>query len=179
MTTPAVVYRHRAMRSLRARATDPLVEPQAERRGRLVLQPQPGQLNHCCPQPWVAGLGHTLLVIDRAALPWRRRQTGVGGYLPAVVELAEQALRPEHGSGLGADSLQLRQHDRWRGRLVSRRLEQGVPFRLDGLQLLQQDLEPIQLADELRPQVHRQGPAVACLQVLQSLTPTLAQRLVA
>src|SRR5215469_10286139 len=48
MTTPAVVYRHRAIRSLRARATmivlrirpprrwTPLVEPQAERRGRLV-----------------------------------------------------------------------------------------------------------------------------------------------
>ena len=34
-----------------AKAPDPLVEPQAERRGRLVLQPQPGQLDDCCPQP--------------------------------------------------------------------------------------------------------------------------------
>jgi len=41
-------------------------------------------------------------MIDRAALPWRRCQTGVGGHLPAVVELAEQALRPEDGGGLGA-----------------------------------------------------------------------------
>src|SRR4029077_9926360 len=49
----------------------------------------------------------------------------------------------------------------------------------DALQLLQQDLEPIQLADELRLQVLRQGPAVACPQLLQPLTPTLAQRLVA
>src|SRR5207237_1126374 len=78
-----------------AKAPDPLVEPQAERRGRLLLQPQPGELDHCCPQPRVARFGHTLLVINRAALPWSRRQTGVGGHLPAVVELAEQALRPE------------------------------------------------------------------------------------
>src|SRR5207248_7567674 len=138
MTTPAVVYRDRAMSSLRARATTvvlrirpprrrtPLVEPQAERRGRLVLQPQPGELDHGCPQPRVARFGHTLLVINRAALPWRRRQTGVGGHLPAVVELAEQALRPEDGGGLGANALQLQQHGRRRGRRASRRLEQGV-----------------------------------------------------
>src|SRR5260370_18436585 len=44
---------------------------------------------------------------------------------------------------------------------------------------LHRALTPIQLADELRLQVHRQGPAVACPQVLQPLTPTLAQRLVA
>ena len=44
---------------------------------------------------------------------------------------------------------------------------------------LQQDLEPIQFADDLRLQVHRQRPAVTCPQVLQPLTPTVAQRLVA
>src|SRR5205814_2279757 len=49
----------------------------------------------------------------------------------------------------------------------------------NGLQLLQHDLEPIQLADDLRHQVHRQRPAVACPQLLQLLTPPLAQRLVA
>ena len=118
-------------------------------------------------------------MINRAALPWSRRQTGVGGHLPAVVELAEQALRPEDGGGLGANALQLQQHGRRRGRRASRRLEQGVPFRLDRLQLLQHDLEPIQLADDLRHQVHRQRPAVACPQLLQLLTPPLAQRLVA
>jgi hypothetical protein len=48
--------------------------------------------DHCCPQSRVARLGHTLLVIDRAALPWRRRQTGVGSDLSPVVELTEQAL---------------------------------------------------------------------------------------
>src|SRR5258708_8813141 len=54
-----------------------------------------------------------------------------------------------------------------------------ISFRLDALQLRQQDFEPIQLAHDLRLQVHRQGPAVACPQLLQPLTPTLAQRLVA
>ena len=50
----------------------------------------------------------------------------------------------------------------------SRRLEQGVPFRLDALQLLQQDLEPIQLADAgLAPSgCSGRGPAVACPQLL-------------
>ena len=108
-----------------------------------------------------------------------RRQAGVGGHLPPVVELAEQALRPEDRGGLGADTLQPRQHGRRRGHLVTGQLEQGVPFRLDGLQLLQQDLEAIELADDLRLQVHRQRPAVACPQLLKPLMPTLAQRLVA
>jgi hypothetical protein len=40
-------------------------------------------------------------MIDRAALPRRRCQTGVGGHLPAVVELAKRALRSEDGGGLG------------------------------------------------------------------------------
>ena len=82
-------------------------------------------------------------------------------------------------AALRADTLQLHQHGRRRGRLVRRRLEQGVPFRRDGLQLRQHDLEPIQLADDLRLQVHRQGPTVTGPQVLQPLTPMLAQRLVA
>src|SRR3954452_21450288 len=89
-----------------ANAPDPLVEPQAEYRARPGVPPEPGQLDHWCSQPGVARLGYTLLVIDRAALPWRRRQTGVGGDLPAVIEPAEQALRPEDGGSLGADALQ-------------------------------------------------------------------------
>jgi hypothetical protein len=43
----------------------------------------------------------------------RRRR----GHLPLVVELAEQARRPEDGGGgLGADALRPRQHGRWRRR---------------------------------------------------------------
>jgi hypothetical protein len=57
--------------------------------------------------------------------------------------------------------------------------ERGAPFHFDAFQLLPQELEPIQLTDDLRLQVHRQGPAVACPQVLQPLTPTLAQWILA
>src|SRR5437660_9562806 len=118
MTTPAVVYRHRAMRSLRARATMMVLRIRPPRRRTRSwnhrLSAEVGWFcSHsqasstiCCPQPRVARLGHTLFVIDRAALPWRWRQTGVGGHLPAVVEPAEQALRPEDGGGLRADALQ-------------------------------------------------------------------------
>src|SRR3954447_23552118 len=63
------------------KALDSLVEPQAERRSRLVLQPWPAQLDNGGPQPRVTRLGDPLLVIDRAALPWGWRQTGVGGHL--------------------------------------------------------------------------------------------------
>src|SRR3954467_1672268 len=148
------------------KALDPLVEPQAERRGRLVLQPYPGQLDLCVPQPGVARFGDTLLAIDRAALPWGWRQTGIGGDLPAIIKPTKQALRPEDSGDFGADALQPHQHGWGRGRLVSRRLEQGVAFRRNALQLRQHDLEPIQLADDLRLQVHRQGPAVTGPQVL-------------
>src|SRR5215208_801215 len=119
MTTPAVVYRHRATRSLRARATMIVLRIRPPRRSTRSwnhrLSAAVGWFRShsqasstiVCPQPRVARLGHALLVIDRAALPWCRRQTGVGGHLPSVVELAEQALRPEGGGGLGADALQL------------------------------------------------------------------------
>ena len=57
------------------------------------------------------------------------------------------------------------------GHRIPRRLEQGVPLRLDRLQLRQQDLEPVQLADDLRLQMRRQGPAVAGPQLFQPLAP--------
>src|SRR5436190_1716380 len=126
MTTPAVVYRHRATRSLRAKAT------------MIVLRIRP-------PRRWTRSWNHRLSA--------------------------------EVGCGFRANTLQLHQHGRRRGHLLTGRLEQGVPFRRDTLQLRQHDLEPIQLADDLRLQVHRQGPTVTGPQVLQTLTPTLAQRL--
>src|SRR4051812_30075607 len=191
MTTPAVVYRHRATRSLRAKATMIVLRIRPPRRStRLWNHRLSAEVGWFCSHSQASStivvrsrglprFGHTLLVIDRAALPWSWRQTGVGGHLPAVVEPAEQALRPQDGGDFGADTLQLHQHGRWRGHLLAGRLEQGVAFRRNALQLRQYDLEPIQLADDLRLQVHRQGPTVTGPQVLQSLTPTLAQRLVA
>src|SRR5262249_60431376 len=63
-------------------------------------------------------------------------------------------------------------------RVVSPCLEHVVPFRHHGLHPPQPDLEPIQLANDLRLQMHRQGPAVTGPQVLQPLASTLVQWLV-
>ena len=95
------------------------------------------------------------------------------------VTVAKEIELADKFENMGAQMVQPRQHRRRRGRFARRRLEQGVPFRLDGLQLLEQEFEPIQLADDLRLQTQRQGSTVACAQLLQPLTPMLAQRLVA
>jgi hypothetical protein len=55
-------------------------------------------------QPRIAGLGDALLVVDLAALPRSRRQTGIGRKLTSIIVMAEQALRPEDGRELGADA---------------------------------------------------------------------------
>ena len=126
-----------------------------------MAQPQPGELDQGCPQARVAGLGHTLLVIDRSALPGRRRQARVGGHLPAVVEVSEQALRPEDGGELRTDALDVEQHRRRRWRHGLSRGKQRVTLGLDRLDLLEQQFEPIELAADLRLQMQRQRTAVA------------------
>jgi hypothetical protein len=50
-----------------------------------VSQPQPGKLDHRCPQPRIAGFGHALFARDGSALPGRRRQPGVIGAVNAPV----------------------------------------------------------------------------------------------
>src|SRR5215469_8703853 len=62
--------------------------------------------------PWTHPARDRWSLSAMASAPGRR-------HLPAVVELAEQALRPEDGGGLWADTLQPRQHGRRRGRLVT------------------------------------------------------------
>src|SRR3712207_5397709 len=48
---------------------DALLEPAAQRRGRLVPQPQPSELDHGAAQSRIARLGDALFVIDGSALP--------------------------------------------------------------------------------------------------------------
>src|SRR6516225_12270918 len=94
MTTPAVVYRHSAIRSLRARATMIVLRIRPPRRRTRSwnhrLSAEVGWFcSHSQASSTIVVLSRglpaldTLLVIDRAALPWRRRQAGVGGHLPA------------------------------------------------------------------------------------------------
>ena len=87
--------------------------------------------------------------------------------MSSIVKAAEQAFSIEDGGKLRADALQLRQHSRRCRRGFARRLEQSVTLRVDRLQLLQDDFEPIEFAADLRLQVHRQRTAIPCLQVFQ------------
>src|SRR3954464_3332982 len=106
-TTPWVAYRQRATKSFRAsatiaiRRTRPRPCPTRSRNQALRAEsgwwrrPEPGELDHGVAQPTVAGLRDALLALGPAALPRARRQAGVGGELPSVVETAEQRLEPE------------------------------------------------------------------------------------
>src|SRR5208337_2585718 len=126
-----------ALAHLTAVALDALLEPDAQRRGWLVSQPQPRELYHRRSQPRIAGLRDPLFVSDRSALPGGRRQPSVGRQLPSVAEAAEQPFRPEYCRKFRSHPLQLRQHRRRRGAPFAHRLEKGIPFRLDRLQLRQ------------------------------------------
>src|SRR5271166_1287488 len=64
-----------------AAAFHSVLEPESERRARLMAYPKPGELNHRCPQSRVARLRDALLAIDRPALPRRWGEAGISGDL--------------------------------------------------------------------------------------------------
>ena len=120
-----------------------------------------------------------LVVVDRTALPWgggryRHRRPAAGGYQtdetgpPTRVWPLSQGRCPSTAPAWSP----VRPPRRWL--VLARR---RVPPRRSSAVPAQPQAD--QLADDLCLQVHRQGPAVACPQVLQLLTPALAQRLVA
>ena len=143
-------------------------------------QPQPRKLDHCCPQPRIAGFGHALLVRDRAALPGCRRQSCVGRDLLSVGKAPIEPLRPKDSGKFWTDPSQTDQYRLWRWRLVGLccRGEQGVPFRFDGLDLPKKQLEPIELAVDLTFEMRRQRTPIARLQLVEPLASIAAQRLV-
>src|ERR1700755_1564180 len=59
------------------RGADPIVEPAAQGRVRLMTQPKPGEFDHDVPQAVIACLGDALVPVGPAALPRARRQSGV------------------------------------------------------------------------------------------------------
>ena len=103
---------------------------------------------------------------------------GIGGHLASVVEAAEEALQPEHSSELGTDPAQPGERRHRSRRRVALGREQGIPLRLHRLELLQGQFQPVELAPDLCLQVRGQGPPIAGGQLLQSLAPVPAQRLV-
>ena len=60
-----------------------------EQRIRLMSQPQPGQLDHRCPQPRVSRFGDPLFAVGHPTLPWCRRKSGVSANLSPVVKVTE------------------------------------------------------------------------------------------
>jgi len=101
--------------------------------------------------------------------------------LAPVVELAEEPFRPKSTRDPGADALQPQQHLDPSWRRVSGALyrEQGIPLRLDRVDLVGQQLQNLDLTQRQCLQVRRQGPPVTGTQFLQPLAPVLAARLVA
>src|SRR5271165_1090062 len=92
-----------------------VLEPESERRARLMAYPKPGELNHRWPQSRVARLRDALLAIDRPALPRRWGEAGISGDLSAVVEVSGESFTPEDRSELRPNAMDIQQHRR-RGR---------------------------------------------------------------
>jgi len=100
-----------------ALGADALAEPTAESTGGLVSHPHPGKLDHCGTQTRIACFRDALFVVDAATLPRAGSQAGIGCQLPSVLKVAEQTLKVEHGSELGANALEPHQECDRRARL--------------------------------------------------------------
>lgn len=156
-------------RGLAAHAGKPLTIPARQRRLRLMDEPQPGKLKPCLAQPRIAGLRHPLLMGDRSAAPRRRREASISARLPAVGESAAKPFGPKDRREFRPDPFEPRQEANRRrrrgfgadvlpaGEVRKKRLT--LPF--DRPDLLEQQLEPVKLAQDLRSQVFPQRPAVA------------------
>src|SRR6516225_6355936 len=77
------------------RGADPRPKPAAQRRVRLVTQPEPGKLDHGFAQAAIARLRDALIPFDAAALPGAGRQSAVSRQLAAVAESAKQRFQPQ------------------------------------------------------------------------------------
>src|SRR4051794_31861531 len=158
---------------------DALAEPGAQGGVRLVAKPEPGELDHGVAQPAVAGLRDALLALGPAALPRARRQAGVGGELPSVVEAAEQRLEPEQRAELGPDPLEPGEGGGRRRRLVvRRRADQRVALTLDRGHLRGDQLDPLDLPPDLGLEPRRQGTPVPGPERVEAGQAILAERVV-
>ena len=155
MTTPNAMDFHSATSSLRARATMVVFLP---RPSAILLLNQsdsadcgwfcsqkPSKFDQRRSEARVSGFGDPLFVADRAALPRRRRQPGVGGDLTPVVEVAVQPLRPEDVGELGAYALETKQQVAGRGDRVRPRFgEKFVALRLHRFDLVDEQFQPVE-----------------------------------
>ena len=122
------------------RRPDARGKPSADRRRRLIAEPQPRQFDHRFAQPEISGLADALVTVKAAALPGAWGETGIGRNLAPVAEGSEQRFKPEYGRERRPNALELDQHRRRLRhgcRWICRRLcvNQGVALRLDGLEV--------------------------------------------
>jgi hypothetical protein len=119
--------------------------------------PEPGKLDQRGAQPRIARFRYALFPIDRPALPRSRCQSGIGRDLPSVVEAAIETFQPKDKCNILADTPSAEQHRRRRSFQVANSLPK---LRLDGLDLLKQQLQTIELAIDLDLEMRRQAAAV-------------------
>src|SRR5271157_1371890 len=161
-----------------AAAFHSVLEPESERRARLMAYPKPGDLNHRCSESWVARLRDALLAIDRPALPRRWGEAGISGDLSAVVEVSGESFTPEDRSELRPNAMDIQQHRR-RGRHFGLFCaEQRIPLVLYSLDLLEKQFEPIEFSTNLGFEMLGQATAIASLNRIQPRPPIATQRLI-
>ena len=114
---PCRTSRHRAIKSLRAKATIMgLRVPRASRskplrQGAVFLEHEksPGQLDHASAHPSVAGSGQPFLPTFFSALVGRASEPGITRDGPSVAQVARQRFLHQHVRGLDADPDHARQ----------------------------------------------------------------------
>src|SRR5919206_142852 len=140
---------------------------------------QAGELDHGGAQARVAGFRDPLLALGPAAPPRARRQAGVGGERPSVLEAAEQRLEPEQRAKLGPDPLEPGEGGGRRRRLVvRRRADRRVTLTLDRGHPRGDQLDPLDLPTDLRLEPLRRGTPVPGPERVETGQAILAQRVV-
>src|SRR5271157_2769661 len=157
---------------------DPRLKPAAQRRSRLVAQPEPGKLNHGVPQATIARLGDALIPFDAAALPGAGRQSSICCYLASVAEAAKQRFKPEERRELRAHALELEELGGGVVPLLRFRADERVAGAFDRSQLRRHHRDPIEFPAYFRLQRRRQLTAIAGWQRLESFETISPKRIV-
>ena len=180
-TTPSRTKCHKAISSLRAKATIIVLrEPRAFsvrasiplRQGTLLLELEkaPRQLDHPPAHPSVAGSGEPFLAAFAPALVGRAREARVARHGAPVAQVARQDLLHQHVRRLDADADHARQqadHGIWSG--LGRPLETLQARLLDLPYLLEDEPPALHVAVQLGQRVGRDRLALGRAQVFQTL----------